>query len=152
MTPESAAELGRLDAEAIDRVREEAWPNPSNVDELHDALMVMGCWTAAEGRGEALVPGEALNRQRLMDEFDSRGSRHGGGRASGKRLWVTAERVALWLAIHPEAACEPPLAWESGETAMNRGDAIREAVRGRLEGLGPVTFRVIGRIVGFASR
>ncbi|HET9765064.1 MAG TPA: DEAD/DEAH box helicase, partial [Casimicrobiaceae bacterium] len=36
---ETAAGLGRLDPEAIDRVRAEAWPAAANADELHDALL-----------------------------------------------------------------------------------------------------------------
>jgi ATP-dependent Lhr-like helicase len=38
----SADELGALDPEAIARVREEAWPAPSNAEELHEALLWMG--------------------------------------------------------------------------------------------------------------
>ena len=35
----SSADLGRLDKSAIDRVREEAQPDPRDADELHDALL-----------------------------------------------------------------------------------------------------------------
>src|SRR5689334_25156858 len=48
MAPESAADLGRLDPEAIARVRTEAWPDPANADELHDALVWLGFLTAEE--------------------------------------------------------------------------------------------------------
>src|SRR2546430_16863599 len=37
LDPHSAADLGKLDAEAIRRVREEAWPDATDADELHDA-------------------------------------------------------------------------------------------------------------------
>ena len=43
LAPESAADLGRLDPEAIARVRTEAWPDPVNAEELHDALLWLGC-------------------------------------------------------------------------------------------------------------
>src|SRR6202030_1306626 len=46
--PQSASELGRLDPEAIARVRGEAWPEPTNAEELHDALLWLGCLTDAE--------------------------------------------------------------------------------------------------------
>ena len=39
LDPESAADIGKLDPEAIARVREEAWPDASTPDELHDALL-----------------------------------------------------------------------------------------------------------------
>ena len=45
----TADELGALDADAVARVREEAWPEPSNLEEVHEALLWMGYVTAAEG-------------------------------------------------------------------------------------------------------
>src|SRR2546425_1362897 len=46
---ESAADLGKLDMAAIERVRREAWPQAENADELHDALMQLGFVTVQEG-------------------------------------------------------------------------------------------------------
>ena len=37
--------LGILDAAAIEKVRREAWPEATNADELHDALMLLGAMT-----------------------------------------------------------------------------------------------------------
>src|SRR5262249_57817864 len=48
LAPEAADELGRLDPEAIARVRGEAWPEPQNADELHDALVWLGFLTNEE--------------------------------------------------------------------------------------------------------
>ncbi len=45
---ESAAGLGRLDPNAIERVRTEAWPSAESADELHDALLGLGFVTEAE--------------------------------------------------------------------------------------------------------
>ena len=42
LDPATASDLGRLDAAAIDRVREEAWPAAGDADELHDALLGNG--------------------------------------------------------------------------------------------------------------
>ena len=50
LAPESAADLGRLDPEAIARVRAEAWPDPANAEELHDALLWLGCLTTRKRR------------------------------------------------------------------------------------------------------
>src|SRR5215813_1157198 len=41
-------ELGALDAAAVARVREEAWPRPASAEEVHEALSWMGYVTAAE--------------------------------------------------------------------------------------------------------
>src|SRR5207237_8695847 len=48
LAPEDAADLGKLDPEAIARVRGEAWPDAANPDELHDALVWLGFLTPAE--------------------------------------------------------------------------------------------------------
>ena len=50
LAPETAADLGRLDLEAITRVREEAWPDATNTDELHDALVWLGFLTEKESQ------------------------------------------------------------------------------------------------------
>jgi ATP-dependent Lhr-like helicase len=49
LDPQTAADIGRLDQAAIDRVREEAWPQAENADELHDALVGLGFLTELEG-------------------------------------------------------------------------------------------------------
>ena len=46
----TADELGALDPDAIARVREEAWPQPQDAEEVHEALLWMGCVTVDEGR------------------------------------------------------------------------------------------------------
>ncbi len=47
---ESADDLGRLDADAIAAVREEAWPEARSADELHAALLGIAFITDAEAR------------------------------------------------------------------------------------------------------
>jgi ATP-dependent Lhr-like helicase len=46
----TADELGALDPEAVARVREEAWPQPADAEEVHEALLWMGYVTAGEAR------------------------------------------------------------------------------------------------------
>src|SRR3569833_3354222 len=43
-----ASDIGKLDAEAILRVRDEAWPDAANADELHDAMLWLTFLTDAE--------------------------------------------------------------------------------------------------------
>src|SRR5262249_21240252 len=50
---ESADDLGRLDAEAIDAVRGEAWPEARSADEMHEALVQLGAITPDEVRDNA---------------------------------------------------------------------------------------------------
>ncbi len=42
LDPESASDIGKLDAAAVERVREEAWPDSTSADELHDSLLLAG--------------------------------------------------------------------------------------------------------------
>src|SRR5207249_3880424 len=44
----TADELGALDADAVARVCEEAWPQPESAEEVHEALLWIGYVTAAE--------------------------------------------------------------------------------------------------------
>ncbi len=46
----TADTLGALDPDAIARVREEAWPQPANAEEVHEALLWMGYVTVEEGQ------------------------------------------------------------------------------------------------------
>jgi ATP-dependent Lhr-like helicase len=69
-------EIGALDPDAIARVREEAWPQPANAEEVHEALLWMGYVTAEEGRAW----------QPWLDELA------GGGRVSlDDGRWFAAE-------------------------------------------------------------
>jgi ATP-dependent Lhr-like helicase len=48
--PAEAKNLGKLDEGAIEAVRAEAWPEPRDLDELHDALVLLGYVTVEEVR------------------------------------------------------------------------------------------------------
>jgi ATP-dependent Lhr-like helicase len=78
---ETAADLGKLDQAAIDRVREEAWPQAENADELHDALMQLGFITTEEGQRN--------DWQGFFDELVNRQARDGGAELGNSRyVWV----------------------------------------------------------------
>jgi ATP-dependent Lhr-like helicase len=135
LAPQDAAELGRLDPMAIAQVRAEAWPEARTPDELHDALNVLGFLTAEEGEREAAVPEWPALLQSLMMQ----------GRATvlstpqGVKLWVAAERLAELSALFPDTTLVPALAPLSESGTWTQEDALREIIRSRLEGLGPVT-------------
>ncbi|MEA3179945.1 MAG: ATP-dependent helicase Lhr and Lhr-like helicase [Gammaproteobacteria bacterium] len=183
LDPQTASDIGKLDAEAIQRVRDEAWPDAANADELHDAMLWLTFLTEEE---VARQPGwqeliDALAGQKRITQVATRAlgaagssgtaaradaaSVAGGGRATrgsadaanvagdaraardaanAHALWVTAERVPVFLAVFPNArlhpAIEVPAAYDK---PWSKDDALVEIVRGRLEGLGPVTASVI---------
>ena len=140
----TAEELGKLDQAAIDRVREEAWPDVSSADELHDALLVTGALTSAEcGTRNAEWQG-------WFDELAR------AGRATTllrePRLWIAAERLPMLEAVFPGAKCEPALTVPERDRAKawTREDAVREVVRGRLEAVGPTTAADVAGSLGVA--
>ncbi|HLV64872.1 MAG TPA: DEAD/DEAH box helicase [Polyangiaceae bacterium] len=64
----TADELGALDPEAIRRVREEAWPSPTNAEELHEALLWMGYVTVDEARPWEAFIAELREKGRVVRE------------------------------------------------------------------------------------
>jgi len=139
----SAEEFGRLDAAAIDRVREEAWPDPQDRDELHDALLVMGAIP------NAVVGTRNADWRGKLEELVSVGR----GTLMAGRLWVAAERVPMLEAAFPGASWEPSVAVPERDRAKTwtREDAIRELVRGRLEVIGPTTSPEIASVLGIPA-
>ena len=131
LDPETAADMGKLDQAAIDRVRNEVWPEPRNADELHDALVELGFLTEAEGAGWQEFFAE-LNADRRAAVLTT---------ATEKKLWVAAERLPQLQIIYPNAELQPPIAAPESVARVSWGleDALVEIIRGRLEGLGPVT-------------
>ncbi len=136
LDPESAADIGRLDAEAIARVREEAWPEADSADELQDALGWLGLLTAHEiGQQPAW---SALLAELVRDKRVTRVVPAGHAQDAG--FMVTAQRLPEFNAVHPDARILPPIVVPAEyATTLSREDALVEIVRGRLEGLGPVT-------------
>jgi ATP-dependent Lhr-like helicase len=142
LDPQSAADLGRLDAEAIDAVRAEARPEAASPEELHDALVTFGFLTAAEAR-----PGWAAHLDELIAAGRAARLRPG---PSGPELWVAAERLLALRALHPAAAIEPELTLPARLAAESWSfeDAALELVRGRLECAGPTTCRELAASAG----
>ena len=129
---ESAAELGRLDAEAIERVRREAWPEARTADELHDALVGLGFLAAAEAGPAWLRLLTELVAERRAALLRVPGS--------GAALWIAAERVPELRAVHPGAVLQPPIDPPRGVAEPeSRETALVGLLRGRVESVGPIT-------------
>ena len=187
LDPESAADLGRLDPEAIERVRSEAWPDTDTADALHDALVMLGFLTEPEmrealrisetsagrnGRRTVVAGGDPTFVLRSGEEHaakeaaeptadaetppagpawvlerteplatlvrERRAGRLAGDGSEAAPLWVAAERVLDVRAARPDGALVLESAPGSAPPASAE-DAVRELLRGRLGGLGPVT-------------
>jgi ATP-dependent helicase Lhr and Lhr-like helicase len=129
LSPEDAADIGRLDPEAIERVRTEAWPDPVNEDELHDALSWLGFLTANEATGWSGLLA-TLARQGRVTRL----------RGPGTEILIAAERLPQFLALWPGAEQDPAITAPAACAGQewSRETALVEILRGRLEGLGPV--------------
>ncbi|MET0481962.1 MAG: DEAD/DEAH box helicase [Aestuariivirgaceae bacterium] len=138
LSSEDASELASLDAEAIVRVRAEAWPEAVNADELHDALLWLGFLTREELADNAawvsyMADLTAQGRAVAID-------------LPGAEIWAATERLADFKAVWPEAVSSRLQA----EPTLSREAALAELLRGRLEGLGPVTEARLAEALGLS--
>ena len=119
----TADELGALDADAVARVCEEAWPQPESAEEVHEALLWIGYVTAAEA-----APWKAW-----VDELRA------GGRivAEGDRLFAAeAGRDPKTILCGRMEALGPVFVTDPDETALmlqleSEGVVLRARIDGR---------------------
>jgi ATP-dependent Lhr-like helicase len=175
--PESVLEeVGGLDAGAIAQVKEEAWPDVRDADELHDVLHTLVALPEGLGRAgtaESVLPPEsrALPGLAGLALAGSETRSHMGiaenewsaffvrlvdeGRAGvasvgGRRYWVAAERVRSFSALFPSAAFEQTLA-DVENASVSCDDALLTLVTGWMSHLGPVTASELGAMLGIPA-
>ncbi len=111
------AALGALDPSAIAAVREEAWPDPQDANEMHDTLMLHGYVRDAEARTWMPLLEKLVETGRARPFND---------------LWIATERIPLFEAVYSTGTPgEPP--------GLQKESALIEIVRGRMEAIGPAT-------------
>jgi len=145
LDPDTATKLGALDAEAIARVRAEVRPTPVTLEELHDALLVVGVVPAQEFRlanapafEELLLAGRASEVRLVPD---------------GTPIWVATERYRELATVWPSLERlrgEGLARWRDVGAAPSREDALRALLRGRLEVSGPTTPRELAAFLPVA--
>ena len=142
--PESADDLGALDAEAIEAVRAEAWPEARDADEMHEALTALGGLRDSEAQANDGWP--------FLLKSLAKAGRATCLRLSTGAVWVAAERLSQWLALHPQAAMTPRL---DLPPALREPCAVDEAqvelVRARLTGFGPRLLRELADDLGISA-
>jgi ATP-dependent helicase Lhr and Lhr-like helicase len=144
LDPEAAGDLGALDPSAIARVREEAWPDASDADELHDALCWLTFMTEAEIGKRADFGAWALTLA---------GARRAARLSSGgATLWIAAERLPLFQALLPAAGPQPPIESPAEyRQPWSEDEALIEIARGRLQGLGPASAASLAQPLGLSA-
>ena len=161
--PESVLEeVGKLDPAAVTQVREEAWPDVRDADELHDVLHTLIAlpelaWgqppsPALSGIEGAVLSSEARQLSDWSPHFENLGAegRAATALANGRRYWVAAERAKTFLQLFPDAQFEPRLA-DVEDATPSRDDAALAVVTGWMQHLGPTTAEEIGQLLGLPS-
>jgi ATP-dependent helicase Lhr and Lhr-like helicase len=168
--PESVLEeVGKLDPGAIAQVRDEAWPDVRDADELHDVLHTLVAlpeqfapmWRqppSSVRSSEARLNLESEDfgdRRRASDwagyfEELMREGRAGVAVSDGRRFWVAAERARSFSAIFPAARFEQSLAdVETGQ--IGRDDSLLTLVTGWMSHIGPVSASQLGEALALPT-
>ena len=148
--PESVLEeVGKLDAGAIAQVKEEAWPDVRDADELHDVLHTLVA--LPEDLGFAGTSGATVDWNQFFERLVPAGRAAVAVSmrpdAGGMRYWVAAERARSFRVLFPDAHFEQNLAEvETGE--ISRDDALLSLVTGWMSHLGPTTTYQLGSMLG----
>ena len=145
ITERSADGLGALDADAIERVRDEQRPDPRDPGELHDVLLTSGF---LDDREVSAIDPEGSTR-RDADALAASG-RAALVSAGDIRIWVAAERLPEILAVHPACTIAPHIVPPASRMARawTRDEAITELLRGRFGMLGPVDAAALAQSLG----
>jgi len=147
-------DLGALDPNAIERVRDEARPDPRDADELHDALLTFGFLLEGEVDAPQLFTELAASRRATFIQhrqeclchinLNLNSCQHHRTNVAQTLLsvpggaWIAAERIPEFLAIHP--TIQPDIATPPSRVkTWQREDAMVKIIRGRMSLLGPTT-------------
>jgi ATP-dependent Lhr-like helicase len=164
MLPDAVlSEIGRLDPAAISQVREEAWPDVRDGDELHDVLQTLIAFPLPHNSNpnslELNVAGGALElQQRAANSVEesaeyfsqlSEARRAARATVGEQGYWVATEKAATFSAAFPEARFDSAL--PKIETSVtSREDALFACVTGWMGQLGPVSAATLSDFLGLA--
>ncbi len=141
------AEFGKLDPAAIGEVREEAWPDVREADELENALETLILLP------ESFDPfGRGAVAAQWSSYFDQLVSERRAARAvhAGAAFWVAAAKARSFSTLFPDAGFENEVApIETSPPA--RDEALLALVRGWLAHTGPITAGRLEQIVGLPA-
>ncbi|HYN15878.1 MAG TPA: DEAD/DEAH box helicase [Terriglobales bacterium] len=138
--PESVLnEVGALDPEAIAEVRQDAWPEVRDADELHDVLQTLIAVP------ETIASSWTEPFRRLAAE-----GRAGRARQNGSAYWVAADKVKSFRGIFPQAQFESEPA-DIEPAPPTSDDALLAMVRGWMQHVGPTTAADLGSPLGLPA-
>ena len=147
MLPEAVlSEIGRLDPAAIAEVREEAWLDARDADELHDGLLTLIALPEpceSDSKIPQLTPEESALGRIFFEQLvvaRPRDARHN----SRPHILGAAERAKLFAAIFPDAQFETRRRRCRTGCTPSKDDAIFTLVTGWMQHSGPVTSNQLG--------
>jgi ATP-dependent Lhr-like helicase len=141
--PESVLEeVGRLDPAAIAEVREQAWPEVRDADELHDVLQTL----------VALLESRASLAADWSEYFErlQAANRATTALVNYRRFWVAAERVTAFRGVYPQAQFANALPVVPGE-APSGDDALLAMITGWIQHVGPTSARELGELLALPA-
>lgn len=149
--PNEQRDLGRLDADAIARVREEAFPPIRDAEELHEFLLSV--IAVRVGDWAELAPSLVnVAMESLFAELSGQGRAARADGPSGS-IWFAAEHLAAIRLLFPDHAVEPD--FNVPEAALiqpaDREDARLRLARGHLEISGPISAEELSQRCGLGA-
>ncbi len=153
--PESVlSEVGRLDPAAIAEVREEAWPDVRDADELHDLLQtVIAFRDGVVESTNSIAQKWSESVANWAPYFAELESAHRAARASveSQDYWVAAEKAGTFSALFPGAEFQSSLP-EIEVQKPSHEDALLACVTGWMTHIGPTTSTVLGEFLRIEAR
>src|SRR5581483_1853143 len=154
-------EVGKHDPVAITQVREEAWPDLRDADELHDLLLTVIAlpvdieerratlgWTGEQAPGYGDGGWSGYLEQLRADSRVTKSTVENGG--SVRQYWVAAERSKSFAALFPNATFDTSLSVPDTATA-SRDDVLLTAITGWMSHIGPTTALQLGDLLGLPT-
>jgi ATP-dependent Lhr-like helicase len=150
------SDIGRLDPAAIASVRDDAWSDVRDAEELHDALLSLVALPVPKANAA-----QSLNSLRTkLQESAPRWTAHfeqlvaerraGSAQVNGATYWVPAERVNAFRQIFPSAVFDIPLP-ELPSAETSREDAQLAMITGWMAHSGPVSATQLANVLGISS-
>jgi ATP-dependent Lhr-like helicase len=161
--PDLARGIGALDPQVVQQVREQAWPEVRDPDELHDALLQLTLIPLEElGPWGEHLPMLLQGGRAARVSWQTGAEAPAGGipretRAEAPRRGVVAaERIPRLLQALPQARIEPelepPPLGPSEAKLLEQVRGMTALVQGWMECSGPTTSRALADRLGLAER
>src|ERR1700687_2600113 len=149
------SEIGRLDPAAIASVRDDAWPDVRDAEELHDALLSLIALPVATSDAAQSTNSLQTKLQESVPQwsphFEQLAAERRAERArfDGAIYWVAAERANAFSQIFPPGVFDVALP-ELSSAETSREDAQLAMITGWMSHTGPIFATPLATILGIS--